>query len=54
VASAGFGFSCLVTNLLSWRYIFFAETILIVIGALLTAIGAGLALSVPTDNEGAG
>ena len=34
-ASAGFGFSGLITDLLSWRYIFFAEAVLIVIGALL-------------------
>ncbi len=33
-ASAGFGLSGLITDLLSWRYIFFAEAVLIVIGAL--------------------
>jgi MFS family permease len=34
-ASAGFGFSGLITDLLSWRFIFFAEAALIVIAALL-------------------
>lgn len=36
-ASAGFGLSGLITEVLSWRYIFFAETVLIVIGAALVA-----------------
>jgi MFS family permease len=36
-ASAGFGLSGLITEALSWRYIFFAETVLIAIGAGLVA-----------------
>lgn len=36
-ASAGFGLAGLITDLLSWRYIFFAEAVLIVIGAVLVA-----------------